>query len=350
MYPPMNPAEPVTSTFFFATFSSSCPWFSHALVGALLSELVHRQAGAEREAVPVQVLGDPLRELEVRLAVGPVEPDRGDLGDGEPQPTGLGGELETDLESVPAVDPDRADEVRVVRLERVGPVPRAGVREEVERRAGGSGEEALEPRAAHLLAARHVAGGGGDDRAALDESHEVVDLAGVIAAVGHGDDHRGRRRVVDAVPDRVRRAPAVGVDEVPEARLLGVVLLDHGDRRVLGRVDDDEDLRGERHRFEDPVETGDDALAFVVGGDDDGDARGLVGHTATPLPATFQTSASGLSVTSPLYSACGVATISRSAFSSTASRGRRVSSTSSVTYGSVLRTAFALNLRTRRSL
>src|SRR5215218_5658905 len=111
MYPPMNPAEPVTSTFFFATFLLPV-LFSNALVGALLSELVHRQTGAECEAVPVQVLGDPLRELEVRLAVGAVQPDGRDLGDGEPQPTRLGGQFETDLEPVAAVDAHRADEVR----------------------------------------------------------------------------------------------------------------------------------------------------------------------------------------------------------------------------------------------
>ena len=44
---------------------------------------------------------------------------------------------------------------------------------------------ALDVRAADLLAARHVPGGRRHRHAALDQARQVVDLARVVAAVGH---------------------------------------------------------------------------------------------------------------------------------------------------------------------
>ena len=73
-------------------------------------------------------------------------------------------------------------------------------------RPGRLRHQPLQQRPADLLAARHVPGGGGDRHAPVHEPREVVDLPGVVAAVGHRHhgDRRGGRG--DAVPDRVGRA------------------------------------------------------------------------------------------------------------------------------------------------
>ena len=79
-----------------------------------------------------------------------------------------------------------------VRLEAVGGVPGADPGEPVQRPPGQPGQQALQPRAADLLAAGHVARRGRHHHAPLDQPGQVVDLARVVAAVGHGH-HRHRR-------------------------------------------------------------------------------------------------------------------------------------------------------------
>ena len=56
------------------------------------------QPRPEGEAVPAQVLGQPCPRLKFETPT-PVQPDRGDLGDRQPQPTRLGGQLQPDLEA-----------------------------------------------------------------------------------------------------------------------------------------------------------------------------------------------------------------------------------------------------------
>ena len=146
----------------------------------------------EREPVPLEVPGHPFHDLEPRRAGVPLQPDRGQLGDGPPQPARFGHELDADLEAGVGVDPDLAHEVGVVGLERVRGVAGADPADPVERQPGQLRQRALERRSADLLTAAHVARRGRDHDAAVDEIGKVVDLLGIVAAVGHRDD-RDRR-------------------------------------------------------------------------------------------------------------------------------------------------------------
>src|ERR1700680_1023455 len=101
----MKPAEPLTRTFCIFTDL----FLPYTLpVGP---DLLRGQPRPESEPIPPQVAGYPLGHSEVRHARLPVKPDGGDLRDRHPHPAGLGGELDADLESVPRVDADRADEL-----------------------------------------------------------------------------------------------------------------------------------------------------------------------------------------------------------------------------------------------
>ena len=164
----------------------------------------------------------------------------------------------------------------------------------MKRASRGLREEALEGRAADLLSAGHVARGARDDDTALDEPHEVVDLAGVVAAVGHRHDDRGGGGVIDAVADRVAGAAAVLVDENAEPRVGARQLLHGLDGRVVGGVDDDERLERQRHRLCDARQDGLDRPALAVRGHDDREPDlGGRGHMTVPSPRQPQMSITG---------------------------------------------------------
>src|SRR5688500_10512104 len=135
----MNPAEPVTSTRWSAAPSDTSVSFSLVARGNLRTlgaDLLHRELGAEREAVPAQVLGDPPLQVEAGLPHRPVQPDRRELGDRPAQPARLRRQLQPDLEAAAAVDADLADELGRVGLEAVGRVVGADPTEDPERAAG----------------------------------------------------------------------------------------------------------------------------------------------------------------------------------------------------------------------
>ena len=127
-----------------------------------------------------------------------IPPDCGNLGNPEALALRLGDHLDAERESGVELDARRYDELARVRLERVGGVMRAHPSHEVERPSGQRRHRSLEPRASNLAAATHVPGGCGDRRAALDEPGELIDLAGVVTAIGHGHDHDVTLRMVDA--------------------------------------------------------------------------------------------------------------------------------------------------------
>ena len=82
-----------------------------------------------------------------------VQPDGGDLGDLEAGPLGLGDELDPDLEAGGRVDADLADELHIVRLERVRGVAGADPGEHPQGEARHPRQEALQERSPDLLAA-----------------------------------------------------------------------------------------------------------------------------------------------------------------------------------------------------
>ena len=137
----------------------------------------------------------------------------------------------------------------------------------------------LEPRPADLLPAGHVAGRGGDHHAAVDQPGQVVDLARVVAAVGHRH-HRDRRpRGVDAEPDRVGRPAPVRVEHRAHPRVAPGDLLARTGRwcppacraRPGPRAGSS---TSRRIRSRQP----DDGLALVVDRDDDRDPRASHPH------------------------------------------------------------------------
>ena len=83
--------------------------------------------------------------------------------------------------------PTWPDEVHVVGLERVGGVPCPHPGDPGQRQPGQTGQRTLEKRSAHLLATARVPGRGRDDDAAFDQPHQLVDLPGIVRAVGHRD-------------------------------------------------------------------------------------------------------------------------------------------------------------------
>ena len=244
----MKPAEPVTRTLHQAVTASG----QRRLSSARLSR------GAEREAVPAEVRRQPRGDLEVRRARAARSSQIvGISATGRRSRRALA--TSSMPISKPASDsmPTSRTNVGRVGLERVRRVagadpgePAAAISPAEPR------EQALEQRAADLLAAGHVAGRGRDDDAALDEAGEVVDLLGVVAAVGHRDDDDGRRGVVDAEADRVGRARPVRVEQAaqPAARAAAYSLRRPAAVRVGGVVEDDEDLARQRDRVEEPVE------------------------------------------------------------------------------------------------
>jgi hypothetical protein len=119
------------------------------------------------------------------------------------------------------------------------------------------------------LATGHIAGGRRNDDSALDEEHEVVDLAGIVAAVRHRDDDRPRRRGVDPVADGEGGPPAVVVDDGANGRVRLCESSDWLDRGVVRGVNDDEHFEVIAGHSKDAFEAGDDVLALVVGGDND---------------------------------------------------------------------------------
>ena len=150
---------------------------------------------------------------------------------------------------------------------------------------------------ADLLAAARVPGRGRDHHAALDQLAQLVDLLGVVAAVGHRDDDDGGDHGRDAVPDRPRRSGAGVVVHGAHPVVGGRVLRERGDRGVVLVVVDHEHLARQVHPGEDAVEARDDLVAFVEHRDHDRHARVIVSdHTRTPLSMRFHTSTIGRSV------------------------------------------------------
>ena len=79
-----------------------------ALTGRLAA--APREAADERGAVPVQVVRQPLAQLEVALAGRPVAPRRRHLGDAAAGQRRLDRQLQRELEPGRALDPDRVEE------------------------------------------------------------------------------------------------------------------------------------------------------------------------------------------------------------------------------------------------
>src|SRR5437588_11949031 len=88
--------------------------------------------------------------------------------------------------------------------------------------------------------------------------------------------------------------------------------------RVVERVVHDEDLERQVDRRAQAIEARDDAVALVVYGDDDRDARC---HTRSPLPRRFHMSTTGVVPSSPAEVEWGVAITRRSDSARTSSSG-----------------------------
>ena len=226
----MNPAEPVTRTF--------------SIYLASLRACVRRSAmsstasgAAEGEAVPAQVLRDPLAAAGSWTARGAVEPDRGHLGDGPARAARLRGQLEADLEAVARLDRHVADELGVVRLERVRRVAGADAGEQVQRPAGHPREEPLEARPADLLSAGHVArlpAATTTPRSTSSVSSSIWRGSSLPSAIV--TTTVGAAAASNPVADRLRRPAAVGVHHAPDARVVCArARSTDGDRRVVGR-------------------------------------------------------------------------------------------------------------------
>src|SRR6266550_3102722 len=71
----------------------------------------------EGDPIPMEVVRQPLAELEIALARRPVPPRRRDLGNRKAQLSGLDGQLERKLEAGRALDRHRVEEPSRVELE-----------------------------------------------------------------------------------------------------------------------------------------------------------------------------------------------------------------------------------------
>src|SRR6266571_6880877 len=98
----------------------------------------------------MEILREPLGQLEVRFPLGPVAPNRRDLAYLEPEPVSLGDELERELEPVGRFDPDASKKRGRIGLERVGCVTRPHPSEPMQRQSRESRKQPFEPRTAHL--------------------------------------------------------------------------------------------------------------------------------------------------------------------------------------------------------
>ena len=176
----MKPADPLTTILLMLLTPASGR-------GDLRSECVE---------VPVEVAGQPLPHLEVRLALRAFEPDRRDLADRPPVAAGLGDELDRELEAGVGLDADLLHERAVVGLERARRVVRPDPGEPAEREPGPARERRLQ-RTARRSAGRPACSGSPRPRPRPRsiEPGELVDLGRVVGAVGHRDDHDRRRRV-----------------------------------------------------------------------------------------------------------------------------------------------------------
>ena len=114
---------------------------------------------------------------------------------------------------------------------------------------------------------------GRDHHPAVDELAQLVDLFGVIAAVGHGDDRDRSARLLDPPPDRAGGSLPVPVAHGLHPGVLLGVLLEEGEGRIAGVVVDREELTGQVDPAEDAVEAGHDRLALLVHGDHDRDGE-----------------------------------------------------------------------------
>src|SRR5438045_1850406 len=98
----MKPDEPDTRTFITTLSLSAC-------FAARQFDRHRHEAGkfvlrAEGEEIPMDVSGQPRPQLEVGDTQRAVEPDRGDLGHRKPGTTGLGHQIDADLETLVALD------------------------------------------------------------------------------------------------------------------------------------------------------------------------------------------------------------------------------------------------------
>ena len=82
------------------------------------------------------------------------------------------------------------------------------------------------------------------DHASFDQTHQVVDLLGVVAAVRHGHHDHCVPSFGNAVPDRLGGPGAMSLTKTPDPIVNAGVLLDIGNRGVVRRIDDDDDLTG----------------------------------------------------------------------------------------------------------
>src|SRR5690606_11880727 len=152
-YPPMKPAAPVTST---------CAMDAPSAVEGRLPGGRQRRGppggespappAPERVQVPAQVAGEEPAEVESGLPELAVQPDGGYLRHRQAQPGRLRGQLQADLEPGAGLDPDRPDEVGVVRLEAVRGVVGSHPRERVQAEPRPPGQRPLQARPTHLLA------------------------------------------------------------------------------------------------------------------------------------------------------------------------------------------------------
>ena len=167
----------------------------------------------------MQILRQPLKQLEIGTAFGPVPPGCGNFRDSETAAPRFHDQFYAEHKTVPAFNRHLLQKRFAVQLEAVGRI--------MSRKPDGrqsqprhSGQEPLDGRPAVLPPAFHIAGSADDIRTFLLRFfHHVVHDSGRIGEVRHRNDHEFRIRGFHAAPDRIQNAASVPVfqaDDIPE--------------------------------------------------------------------------------------------------------------------------------------
>src|SRR5690349_8422133 len=190
----------------------------------------------EGSPIPIEVVRQPLPELEVALTRGPVPPRRRNFVDAAPIERSFDGQLQRELETRGAVDRHRVEEAARVELEVVRRVMGRNAGEPVERQACSPAHEPLDQRATDLVTAAHVPRGGDDVSASPGLTDHVVDDVGLIRAVGHRDEDEVTASGTNASFHRVQDTATEVVPETAHGWQLSTQPLDDGDGRILVEV------------------------------------------------------------------------------------------------------------------
>ncbi len=219
--------------------------------------------------VPAQIMGHPCPQTETRLSRRAVAPGGRRLGHAPAAPVGLERQFQRQREARLPFDRDLFDDATAVGAEIIGSVVDRQTRTNVQRHAGQARQGALQPRAAFLPAAAHVARPRRHIGPVAHQPAQRRYVTRLVGTVGHHHHDHVAAAGLEPRLQRIENAASQCVVDEPHGWAWRLHGRDRWQGRILGEIVDDQDLMGFAHFALHVAQERLDVVGFVEDGDDE---------------------------------------------------------------------------------